>query len=137
MQIKRVAKLTGQVGSYVHFNGQSGTLLSMSAPCADTVKADVCMHITAIRPKYVRREEIPAAEIAAEKTKLTAEAPTDKPPQVIEKIVSGKLDRWFSEFVLLEQAFVKDDKKTVQQMLTGVAPGLTVERFVRYEVGGT
>lgn len=134
MQVKRVAKLTGAVGSYVHFNGQSGTLVAMSAPCDESVKTDVCMHITAIKPKVTRREDVDPATIEKEKAAFAEEA-KGKPPQVVEKIVSGKLDRWFSEFVLLEQPFVKDDKQSVSAFLNQVAKGLTVRRFLRYEVG--
>ena len=59
-----------------------------------------------------------------------------KPEQIVEKIVGGKMNRWYSEFVLLDQPFVKDDKKSVAQMLKAVSPDLTVSRFIRYEVGG-
>lgn len=133
--VKRCARLTGPVGSYVHFNGQSGTLVVMSEPCAETVKTDVCMHVTAIKPKVVRREDVDKAAIEKERA-VFAEDAKGKPPQVVEKIVGGKLDRWFSEFVLLEQPFVKDDKQSVAQMLKSVSPNLTVTRFERYEVGG-
>jgi elongation factor Ts len=83
----------------------------------------------------VRREDVDKAAIDKERAVFAEEA-KGKPPQVIDKIVSGKLDRWFTEFVLLEQPFVKDDKQSVAQMLKGVSPGLTVANFVRYEVGG-
>lgn len=136
LQIARVASLRGQVAHYVHHNAQVGVLVSLSASGPAELKADVCMHIAALRPRCVRREEVPEAEVQAERRRA-AEAAQGKPPAVAEKIVSGKLDRWFSEFVLLEQPFVKEDKRTVAAVLASASPGLTVQRFVRFAVGGT
>jgi elongation factor Ts len=135
LQIKRVAKLSGHVGSYVHHNGQVGVIIEMSEPCADGVKADVCMHIAAMRPQCTRREEVAADQVEKERAVFAAEA-VGKPPPVVEKMVEGKLSRWFSEFVLLDQAFVKDDKKSVGAYLKSVSPNLSVNRFVRFQVGG-
>jgi elongation factor Ts len=134
MQIAKVGALTGQVGSYVHHNAQVGVLIEVSAACPDSAKTDVCMHIAAMRPPYVNRDQVPAADVERERA-AAREAAKGKPAPVVEKIVSGKLDRWFSEFVLLEQPFVKDDKQSVSAFLNQVAKGLTVRRFLRYEVG--
>ena len=134
MEIKRVARFTGQCGQYVHFNGKVGVIIEMSTECADEVKADVCMHIAAMKPKAASRDEVPTADIERERANFAEEA-KGKPAPVVEKMVSGKLSRWFSEFVLLEQPFVKDDKKSVGDMLKGINPNLTVKRFTRYEVG--
>lgn len=134
MQVAKVAKFTGEIGSYVHHNGQVGVMIELSKPCPDELKADTCMHIAAMKPPYRTREEVPAAEIAKERANA-AEAVKDKPPQMVEKIVSGKIDRWFAEIVLLEQPFVKDDKQSVGKMLGSKVPGLTINRFVRFEVG--
>lgn len=135
LEIARVASLRGQVGQYVHHNAQVGVLVSLSAPSPPELRTDLCMHIAALRPRCVRREEVSAEEVETER-RLAAEAAQGKPPAVIEKIVSGKLDRWFSEFVLLEQPFVKDDKRSVAAVLASVSPGLTVHRFLRFAVGG-
>jgi elongation factor Ts len=135
LRIARVARLAGNVGQYLHHNAQVGVLVEMSGPCPEELKTDLCMHIAALNPAYTHREEVHAKEVEQQKT-LFAEAAKGKPEPIVEKIVAGKLNRWYSEFVLLEQPFVKDDKKSVGQVLKEVAPDLTVTHFVRYEVGG-
>ncbi|MBI5863690.1 MAG: translation elongation factor Ts [Planctomycetes bacterium] len=134
IEIKRVARVKGHAGQYVHFNGRVGVLVEMSVACPDEVKADVCMHIAAMKPRVTRREDVDPAAVEKEKAVFAEEA-KGKPAPVVEKMVTGKLGRWFSEFVLLEQAFVKDDKRSVGDMLKSVNPALTVNRFVRFEVG--
>jgi len=134
MKIARVAQFHGHVGSYVHHNSQVGVLVEMNQPCSNELKADICMHIAALAPPYLRREDVDPQEVAAQRAVFAEEA-KGKPPQIVDKIVGGKLNRWFAEFVLLEQPFVKDDKKSVGEVLKGAAPDLTVTRFVRYEVG--
>jgi elongation factor Ts len=137
LQIARVASLSGHLAQYVHHNGRVGVLCELSADGAGEIGTDVCMQIAAMRPRCVRREEVPAAEVQRERQEAAAAA-QGKPPPVVEKIVAGKLDRWFSEFVLLEQGFVKaDGKMSVAQALKAVAPQLTVNRFLRYELGVT
>lgn len=136
MQVARVAKVCGHVGHYVHHNGQVGVIVELSAPCSDEVKADLCMHIAAMRPANLKREEVDPAAVAREKAVFEEEA-RSKPPAAQEKIVAGKLGRWFSEFVLLEQPFVKDDKRSVGDWLKSHAPNLTVTKYVRYQVGGS
>ncbi len=134
IRIAHVGSLTGHLGHYVHHNSQVGVLVEMSEACPDTVKADVCMHIAAMRPAHTRRDEV-NPELVANERKLAAEQVKGKPANIIDKIVDGKLNRWYSEIVLLEQPFVKDDKRSVGDYLRGVAPSLTVKRFVRFEVG--
>lgn len=134
MQVHRVDIASGHVGYYVHHNAQIGVLIEMSGECPDELKADVCMHIAAMNPPCLKREDAPAAEVEEQKAAFLEEA-KGKPPQIAEKIVDGKLNRWYSEFVLLEQPFAKDDKKSVTEVLKEVAPDLTVTRFIRYQVG--
>lgn len=134
MKIQRVASMSGQLASYVHHNGKVGVLAELSGAAPDETRRGICMHIASMKPRCTRRDEVPAPEIAAQKAAFLEEA-KGKPPQIAEKMVEGKLSRWFSEFVLLEQAYVLDDKKSVGEALKGVAPGLTVTRFRRFEVG--
>lgn len=134
LQLARVGSIKGSIGHYVHHNAKVGVLVDMSAPCRDDAKADVCMHIAAMRPPYVHREEVPASLIA-EQRERAAEQVKGKPANIIDKIIDGKLNTWFAEIVLHEQPFAKDDKKTVGQFLGGVQPGLKVNRFLRYQVG--
>ncbi len=134
MKIARADSFRNTVGYYVHHDGRKGTMVSMSADCPNELRTDVCMHVTAIMPSALRREDVAAAEVDEQRKRFAEEA-AGKPPQVAEKIITGKLDRWFAEFVLLEQPFVKDDKQSVGQVLKAAVPELTVSRFVRYEVG--
>jgi elongation factor Ts len=92
------------------------------------------MHVAAMRPAFTRREEVDPALVEQER-RIAAEQVQGKPANIIEKIVTGKLNRWYSETVLLEQPFVKDDKQSVGQYLRGCGPDLTVKRFVRIEIG--
>jgi elongation factor Ts len=134
VRVARVASLAGHIGHSTHHNGQVAVLVEMSADCPPDVKADVCMHITASRPACTRREEVDPALVEKER-QFAAEQVKDKPANMIDKIVTGKLNRWYSEIVLLEQPFVKEEKKTVGQILAAAAPDLTVNRYLRFEVG--
>jgi elongation factor Ts len=140
MKPARAAKLTGLLGSYIHHNGSTGVLLQVEGKdAADTqLLRDVCMHVTAVQPQYARREDVPADRVAKEKEIALAQIAADpknanKPPQILEKIAEGKLKTWYAEHVLAEQPFVKDDTKTVGDLLK--AAGLKFVRFVRYKVG--
>ena len=140
MKPARSTKLTGVLGSYIHHDGATGVLLEVEGK--DTADAqllrDVCMHITAARPQYARREDVPADRVAKEKEIALAQISGDpknanKPPQILEKIAEGKMKTWYGENVLSEQPFVKDDTKSVGDLLK--AAGLKVVRFIRYKVG--
>lgn len=134
MAIKRVATVQGHVGSYVHHNAQVGVLVEFSADAPAELRADICMHIAAINPPYLKREDVPADLVAEERERATSEA-AGKPAEIIDKIVGGKLDRWYGEVALLEQPFVKDDKQTVTQVLKAADPELTINRFYRFQIG--
>ena len=135
LKIARADQFRGHVAHYIHFDGKTAAVVEFSQPCPDELAAGVCMHVAAMNPQYARREDVPAEQVEAERASLREQV-KDKPPQIIDKIVEGKLGRWFSEFVLLEQPFVKDDKKTVAQALREAGDDLTVLRFVRYRIGG-
>ena len=134
IQIAHVGTLTGHIGHYLHHNAQVGVLVEMSAAAPEELKSDVCMQIAAMRPVCARREEVKPELVEIER-RLATEQAQGKPANIIEKIVEGKLNRWYAEMVLLEQPFVKDDKKSVGQVLREAVPNLTVNRFLRYEVG--
>ena len=129
-----VATYTGQVGTYIHHNGMVGVLIEFNQPCPDQMKADVCMHVAAMNPRCLKREEVSADDVTIERERFMKEV-TGKPANIVENIVNGKLNSWFKEFVLLEQPFVKDDKKSVQQALSDAAKGLTITRFKRFRIG--
>lgn len=134
IRIGRIGLVAGSFGHYLHHDGRKGVMVEFNAPCPADAAADVCMHITAMRPMFTRRDEVPAEMVETER-RVAAEQVKDKPEQIQAKIIDGKLDRWYGEFVLLEQPFVKDDKKSVGAFLKEQSAGLTVNRFVRLEVG--
>jgi elongation factor Ts len=139
MKPARMARLTGLLGSYVHHNGSVGVLLQVEGEKADPqLLRDVSMHITARKPLAALREHVPADKIAKEQEIARAQAAEQgkgKPANILEKIAEGKLKTWFAEHVLAEQPFVKDESKTVGDLLK--AHGLKLVRFIRYEVGET
>jgi elongation factor Ts len=136
IQIARVAKMTGHLARYIHHDGQKGCLVEFSGAVPGELAGGVCMHVTAINPSATNREEIDSAAVEKER-ELARESVKDKPANIIDKIVGGKLDKWFAEIVLLEQAYVLDDKKSVGAKLKEVAPDLTVKRFARFQVGAS
>jgi elongation factor Ts len=136
MKPARFTRLSGGLlGSYIHHDDKTGVLLQVEGTKADPqLLRDVCMHITAKNPVAARREDVPAELIEKEKEiAKTQAAATGKPANIVEKIAEGKMKTWFAENVLVEQPFVKDDSKTVGDLLNGA--GLKLVRFVRYKVG--
>ncbi|MGE3181534.1 MAG: translation elongation factor Ts [Phycisphaerae bacterium] len=124
----------GDLGKYVHHNGMVGVLVKFSGPVSESAAADTCMHIAAMNPRLLKREDVPSAEVEEQRQAFVKEV-AGKPENIINQIVDGKMGRWYSEFVLLEQPFVKDDKKSVQQMLNDDSKGLTISSFRRFKIG--
>ena len=134
IKLGRVGTAAGHVGHYLHHDLRKGVLVEFSGPCPAETAVDVCMHIVAMRPACTRREEVDPALVEQER-RIATEQVKGKPANIVDKIVTGKLNRWYSETVLLEQPFVKDDKQSVGQYLRAASPDLTVKRFVRIEIG--
>lgn len=138
----------GLVASYIHAGGKLGVLLEVNCETdfvarteafQDLVK-DVAMHIAAAEPRYVRREEVPADAIEREKAIFRDQAAASgKPANVVEKIVEGKLDKFFAESCLLEQAFVKNPDQTVGELVQAavgsIGENIQVRRFSRFKLG--
>jgi elongation factor Ts len=135
MKPARLVKLTGLLGSYCHHDGSIGVMVQVEGDKAEPqVLQDVSMHITAMNPVAARREDVPQDVIDREKEIFKSQAlATGKPANIVEKIAEGKMKTWFAEKVLLEQPFVKDDSKTVGDLLKSA--GLKLTRFIRYRVG--
>lgn len=134
MKINRLVRAEGRLGHYVHHDGRVAVLLQVEGEGNDAVLADICMHITAMMPRALDRESIPAAEIAKEKEIVREQIiASGKPENLVDKISQGKMNRWFSEQVLLEQPFVKEDKKTVGQVAKEA--GIKLTGFTRLKVG--
>lgn len=138
----------GVVQSYIHAGGRIGVLVEVNCETdfvamTDQFKEfarDIAMHIAASSPRYVTREEVPQEEIEKEKEILKAQALNEgKPEKIVEKMVEGRIGKYYEEFCLLEQSFVKNPDVTVQQLLnekiSTIGENISIRRFVRYELG--
>jgi elongation factor Ts len=140
--VNRFADLDGTVAVYLHRKAQDlppqvGVLVQYTGKTDEAADADargIGMQIAAMRPKFLTRDEVPAQTIEAERRIAEETAREEgKPEQALPKIIDGRVNSFFKDFVLLEQPSVTDNKKTVKQVAT--AAGIEVTRFVRFEVG--
>ena len=123
----------GTVVEYLHTNGRIGVMLSMEGGSEDLGK-DVAMHIAAMNPTVVSSEDAPADLVAKEREIYAAQAQdSGKPPEIVEKMIDGRIRKYLAEISLLEQVFVKDGDTKIAALLK--KEGAAVNRFVRYEVG--
>ena len=141
----RVAK-EGIVASYIHLQGKVGVLVEVNCETDFVAKnenfrafvKDITLHIAAAQPQYVSREEVPAQIVEAERA-IYAEQVKDKPANVVDKIVQGKLDKYFSTVCLLEQGFIKNPDQTINDLvkskITELGENIVIRRFTRYQVG--
>jgi elongation factor Ts len=138
----------GAVESYIHAGGRIGVLVEVNCETDFVGKTDqfkdfvrdVAMQIAAANPKYVTREEVPTDELEKEKEILKAQALNEgKPEKIIEKMVEGRIGKYYEEYCLMEQTFVKDPDKTISQLLnekiSQIGENISIRRFVRYELG--
>jgi len=135
MSIRRFVRFESQglVESYIHGDGKIGVLVDMPKGESEVAK-DVCMQIAAAKPEYLNREAVPEAEVAKEMEILKAQAMNEgKPAEIAEKMVQGRIGKFYGEICLLEQEFVKDPSQKVGKMVE--AKGAEVARFARFEKG--
>jgi elongation factor Ts len=138
----------GTIATYVHHNHQLGVLLELNSESDFVARNDefrhlaheIAVHIAAAEPRYLRREDVPQDVLDRERAIFEGQASEQKkPPQVIDKIVQGKLNDFYKREVLLDQPFAKDDKRTVDQMLkeaiAKLGENITISRFARFKVG--
>ena len=142
----------GAVGSYIHMGGKVGVLVEVNCETDFVARGeefqqlikDVAMHVAAAEPRYVSREEVPTDALDKEREIARAQAKNDpknasKPDQVIERIVEGRLNKFYEEAVLMDQPFVKDPAKTVGELVTEkiakTGERITIRRFTRYKMG--
>jgi elongation factor Ts len=142
----------GIVGSYIHMGGKVGVLVEVNCETDFVARGeefqqlvkDIAMHVAAAEPRYVTREEVPANDLDKEREIARAQAKNDpknanKPDQVIDKIVEGRLNKFYEETVLMDQPFVKDPAKTVSELVTEkvakTGERITIRRFTRYKMG--
>jgi elongation factor Ts len=147
---KRAGRTTAQgtIGSYIHMGGKIGVLVEVNCESDFVARTDdfnnlvkeVAMHIAAAAPRWVRREDVPPAEIEKEQSIYRAQMEKEKKPaHVIDKIIEGKLGSFYSQFVLLDQPFIRDDKVTISQLVAQASAktgeNIQIGRFVRFRVG--
>jgi elongation factor Ts len=142
----------GVVGSYIHMGGKVGVLVEINCETDFVARTDafqqlvkdIAMHVAAAEPRFVTREEVEAGVLDKEREIARAQAKNDpknanKPEQVIDKIVEGRLNKFYEEAVLVDQPFVKDPAKTVGDLLNekiaATGEKITVRRFTRYKMG--
>ena len=123
-----------KIGKYIHHNGKVGVLVGINGEIDDEVLNDLCMHIAFADPMGISPDDIPADLVEKEKEIAKQQAiESGKPPEIAEKMVVGKINKFLAERALLEQQFVKDDKKKVKEILGGA----TITSFARFAVGGS
>lgn len=121
-------------GPYLHMGGRIGVLVLLEGSSDSQAARDIAMHIAALNPKYVSRDEVSAEEVERERKVLTEQALNEgKPEKIVEKMVEGRLGKYFEDICLLDQAFVKNSDQKVREFAASV--GGTVKEFIRYEVG--
>jgi elongation factor Ts len=142
----------GVIETYQHFNGRLGVMVEVNCEtdfvaATDTFKTfakDVALHIANLAPEYVSREDIPNAVIQAERDMQMRilkedEKNANKPDEILEKIIEGRMSKFYSEIVLMEQPFIKDDAKTIndllQEVVAEVGESIQIRRFSRFALG--
>ena len=147
---KRADKVAaeGAVVSYIHGAGKVGVLVEINSETDFVAKNDsfqelandIALHIAALAPKYLTRAEVSAEDLEKEKNIYRAQLENEsKPAEMIEKIVEGKMSKYYSEVCLMEQKFIKDEDQTIEQLMTQktgeIGEKISIRRFARYELG--
>jgi elongation factor Ts len=147
---KKASRTTneGAVGTYIHAGGKIGVLVELDCESDFVARTDdfhellrdVAMHIAASEPRFIGRDEVTAADLEREKEIYRAQAAaTGKPANIIEKMLEGKLGKFYEEFCLLDQPFIKDQTQTIAQIVAAkvakLGENISVRRFARFKVG--
>lgn len=147
---KRASRIAaeGVVESYIHMGGKIGVLVEINCETDFVAKTpefkafvrDIAMHIAASKPAYLAREDVPEDVIAKEKEILKVQALNEgKPEKIVDKMVEGRIEKYFTENCLLEQAFVKDTDKSIndiiKEQISTIGENVNIRRFTRYEMG--
>ena len=138
----------GLVEAYIHGGGRIGVLVEVNCETDFVAKTDafkelvkdIAMHIAATNPSYLKREEVPTAELEHEQAVLAEQARNEgKPEKIIEKMVAGRIEKYYKEVCLMEQPFVKDPDKTISDLITEsiakIGQNISIRRFTRYQLG--
>ncbi|WP_263383198.1 translation elongation factor Ts [Granulicella arctica] len=149
---KKASRTTneGAVGTYIHAGGKIGVLVELNCESDFVARTedfqellrDIAMHIAATDPRFVGRDEVTEADLEREKDVYRSQAAaTGKPPAVIEKILEGKLAKFYEEFCLLDQPFIKEQTQTISQLIAAkvakLGENISVRRFARFKVGAS
>lgn len=151
---KKAGRVTaeGAVGSYIHMGGKVGVMVEVNCESDFVARGDefqqlvkdVAMHIAASDPRYLKREEVPAADLDKEREILLEQLKNDpknanKPEDVLNKIIEGRLNKYYEDNVLLDQPYVKDPSKTVSELvaekISSIKENISIRRFTRYKMG--
>lgn len=136
----------GLIEQYIHMGGKVGVLIELNCETdfvakTDDFKAlakDICLHVAAANPSFLNREDVPEEQLDKEREIATSQA-EGKPPQAIQKIVEGKLDKYFSQICLTDQPFIKDPAKSVKELITEkiaqLGENIVIRRFSRFQLG--
>ena len=152
MVLRRFARVerdgNGLVEGYVHLGSRIGVLVYMSAASGDVASSaafnelvhDLALQVAAAAPQYISPDDVPESLVEAEKAKYLAQATEDnKPDHIQERIVAGRLDKWYQEYCLLSQPFIKDESLSISDLITHkskeLETPLAIQQFVRYELG--
>lgn len=138
----------GVVDSYIHLGGKIGVLVEVNCETDFVAKneefrsfvRDICLQVAASNPAYLTRDEVPGELLEKERDILRAQALNEgKPEKVVEKIIEGRIDKYYRESCLLDQAFIKDEDVTIHDLLTGmiakIGENIVIRRFARFELG--
>ena len=138
----------GLVEAYIHGGGRIGVLVEVNCETDFVAKTDafkelvkdIAMHIAATNPSYLKREEVPTAELEHEQAVLAEQARNEgKPEKIIEKMVAGRIEKYSKEVCVMEQPFVKDPDKTISDLITEsiakIGENISIRRFTRYQLG--
>src|SRR3954466_1157047 len=142
--LRRYARFggAGSVGAYVHHNGKVGTLVELagiSGEAGQQLARTIAEHVTAgvpTVPGAVTRDDVPAELVERERRIFSEQAAASgKPANIIEKMVGGRIDKYFKEVTLLDQPWVRDDSKTISELVKAAGPGVSIRRFARFQIG--
>jgi len=143
--LKRTAKFTttGEIASYIHMNNSLGVLVNFEAP-KDVVESEafknlekeIAMQIAAVSPLYITREQVPQEKLEEEKAIYVKQLQEEgKPANIIDKIVIGKLNKFYSQICLIEQPYMREEKETIKKVIEKVSKDIVVKNFARFKIG--
>ena len=145
--VKWIVEGTGAISSYIHMGGTVGVLIELSFNKAETISnpvfnelaKDLTLHVAAAAPEYLTRDDVPSDQVDSEKDIFRKQL-VGKPDNIIDNILNGKINKYFSQICFLEQGFVKEEKLSIKNLISEksklIEDEITVKRYVRYQLGG-